>query len=121
MNYASIKCPNCNLNVSFEEGQNSVFCPACGTKIEREMPIKTNVVTLTKMCDNIDLILNIANEFMKNNDFVNAKKKYEDALNIEPSNPNALFGIYLCELYRIEDLYNQNYYESSSVNIKKQL
>lgn len=95
------------------------FCPACGTKIERKQSIQKTNSIVKHTNDDIDDILEIANQFILNNDYGNASKKYSDAINIEPNNCIALFGLYVCEMHRIEDLYVSGYYEASSINIKE--
>lgn len=118
MGFINVKCPNCNTNVSIEDGKKSCFCPACGTKIEKEETIINNNITIIQQSEIVDSVIKSVEELMNNQNYEKALERLNDIFMKYPNDYRLLFMIYVCEINKINKLYLENYYSHSSLKLK---
>ena len=54
MKIISLKCPNCQANISIEKGRDNIFCSYCGTQIfidDETIKIKKHIIDEAKIKD----------------------------------------------------------------------
>lgn len=126
MGVTIVKCPNCNSNVTLDENKAKCYCSACGSEIVvSDNTVNNNTYnnvtiehqTVIKQSESIDDLLKVADAFLNNNDYEKAEKKYDEVINIDPNDCRGLWGMFECEIIRI----NKSYLEKGYFNYPNDL
>lgn len=111
MALVSLKCNNCNGNLSLEANKTIGFCPYCGAKYIHETPINnytTNITntfhdtSITIVNNEQDTLFKAAEAFMNMREYDAAAAKYRQITNNYPQNYKGWYGLAQAESYYLQ-------------------
>lgn len=94
------KCPECGGVLLLDSSKEKVVCRNCGHEIIIEQALQKCIVDGIAPFETILLSAQQAIEF--DEDYDKAAKKYREALNLQPNNHQAFWGLFLCEIESIK-------------------
>ncbi len=92
------KCPCCNGALLLDRGREKAVCKYCGHEIIIEQAVQKCTVDGIATFDAV--MLN-AERAMEDKDYDLARKRYKEALALQPEDYRVLWGICLCEFYTL--------------------
>lgn len=90
------KCPCCNGALTLDSSKEKTVCRYCGHEIVIQQAVQKCIVDGIASFDTLLLSANQAVDY--DNDYDLARKKYKEALNLNPNDYRVLWGLYLCEI-----------------------
>ncbi len=94
------KCPSCNGALILDASKEKAVCKYCGNEIVIQQAVQKCVVDGIATFDSLLLAAQQAIDFDQDYDL--ARKKYREALNLQPNDYRVIWGIFLCEAESIK-------------------